>query len=331
MTSANRSSEPIAYEDDDAPARLAGLADAFLVGERPIARRVDDSVVRVGRAGCRPSCAGPRGYAPGAVAALPIDRPVLARRRRPEERDHAGRRRPGVRQPAHRRSRSLRGRRARSTRRSHDLLAMYGVRPAISSSCTTRIPEYARPRSRRALDAGETWRSSTTAPTSPRCSPSGARGTRGSRRRLDGTGYGDDGTIWGGELFVGSVCARASSARAICGRPRCRAATRRRVIRCRRRPDFSRRSTTCPTSTRAPFDFAAALRDRVPSCSRADCARSPRPRWAGCSTAAAALLGFTRADHLRRPGGDVARAPGARRRRVRSSRYPCPLADETDG
>ena len=35
MTSANRSSEPIAYEDDDALERLAGMADAFLVGERP--------------------------------------------------------------------------------------------------------------------------------------------------------------------------------------------------------------------------------------------------------------------------------------------------------
>src|SRR5262249_38163159 len=35
MTSANRSSEPIAYEDQDAFDRLGGIADAFLVGERP--------------------------------------------------------------------------------------------------------------------------------------------------------------------------------------------------------------------------------------------------------------------------------------------------------
>ena len=48
MTSANRSSEPIAYEDDDALDRLSGIADAFLIGDRPIARRVDDSVARVG-------------------------------------------------------------------------------------------------------------------------------------------------------------------------------------------------------------------------------------------------------------------------------------------
>ena len=48
-------------------ARLAGIADAFLVGERPIARRVDDSVVRVGPLG--PSILRrAAGYAPGAVA-----------------------------------------------------------------------------------------------------------------------------------------------------------------------------------------------------------------------------------------------------------------------
>ena len=77
MTSANRSSEPIAYEDDEALDRLSGIADAFLIGERPIARRVDDSVARDG-------VFGPvilrraRGYAPGAVATLPTARPILA-------------------------------------------------------------------------------------------------------------------------------------------------------------------------------------------------------------------------------------------------------------
>ena len=48
MTSANRSSEPIAYDDEDALDRLSAIADAFLIGERPIARRVDDSVVAIG-------------------------------------------------------------------------------------------------------------------------------------------------------------------------------------------------------------------------------------------------------------------------------------------
>ncbi len=77
MTSANRSSEPIAYDEQDAFERLAGVADTFLIGERPIARRVDDSVARAGAFGpviLRRS----RGYAPGAVANLPVDRPLLA-------------------------------------------------------------------------------------------------------------------------------------------------------------------------------------------------------------------------------------------------------------
>src|SRR5271156_5252247 len=76
MTSANRSSEPIAYEDDDALARLSGIADAFLTGERPIARRVDDSVTRIGTFGPM-ILRRARGYAPGAVAALPTKRPLL--------------------------------------------------------------------------------------------------------------------------------------------------------------------------------------------------------------------------------------------------------------
>ena len=77
MTSGNRSSEPIAYTDDDARQRLSGLADGFLAGERPIACRVDDSVVRAGAWGpviLRRS----RGYAPCSVARLPSERPVLA-------------------------------------------------------------------------------------------------------------------------------------------------------------------------------------------------------------------------------------------------------------
>ncbi len=47
MTSGNMSDEPIAYEDDDALARLSGIADGFLLHNRPIHMRVDDSVVRI--------------------------------------------------------------------------------------------------------------------------------------------------------------------------------------------------------------------------------------------------------------------------------------------
>jgi len=47
LTSGNVSDEPIAYTDDDALERLAPIADGFLVHDRPIQTRTDDSVVRV--------------------------------------------------------------------------------------------------------------------------------------------------------------------------------------------------------------------------------------------------------------------------------------------
>jgi hydrogenase maturation protein HypF len=49
LTSGNSSDEPIAYRDDDALARLGGIADAFLVHDRAIHVRTDDSVARVVR------------------------------------------------------------------------------------------------------------------------------------------------------------------------------------------------------------------------------------------------------------------------------------------
>jgi hydrogenase maturation protein HypF len=80
MTSANVSEEPIAYEDDDALARLAAIADLFLVHDRPIHMRTDDSVVRSVRGRRAPlMLRRSRGYVPeGLVLPVEAARPLLA-------------------------------------------------------------------------------------------------------------------------------------------------------------------------------------------------------------------------------------------------------------
>ena len=72
MTSGNLTDEPIAASNDEARSRLGGIADRFLLHDREIVARCDDSVLR-------PAASGPvflrraRGYAP-----LPLDLPVPA-------------------------------------------------------------------------------------------------------------------------------------------------------------------------------------------------------------------------------------------------------------
>lgn len=71
MTSANRSDEPIAYRDADAFTQLSGIADAFLCHNRDIHIRTDDSVMRVFQG--RPLFyRRARGYVPRPVR-LPFD------------------------------------------------------------------------------------------------------------------------------------------------------------------------------------------------------------------------------------------------------------------
>ena len=204
MTSANRSSEPIAYEDDEALSRLSGIADAFLIGQRPIARRVDDSVVRAGAFGpaiLRRS----RGYAPGAVAAFPNKRPILAvgadlkntvtlvvdgqafvSQHIGDLADYQ----------------SLRA----FQETVQDLISMYEVRPDELLVVHDSHPQYVSTAHAVALGipqllAVQHHRAHVASVLAER----GEWETRVAGVSFDGTGYGDDGSIWGGEVFVGSV------------------------------------------------------------------------------------------------------------------------------
>jgi hydrogenase maturation protein HypF len=67
-TSGNRGGEPIVTDEADALQRLEGIADVFLIHDRPILRPVDDSVVRV-IAGRETVLRHARGYAPQSFAA----------------------------------------------------------------------------------------------------------------------------------------------------------------------------------------------------------------------------------------------------------------------
>ncbi len=78
LTSGNSSDEPIVYADDEAVPRLGGIADAFLTHDRAIHVRTDDSVVRAFR-GKAVQIRRSRGYAPEPVPlGFRLRRPVLA-------------------------------------------------------------------------------------------------------------------------------------------------------------------------------------------------------------------------------------------------------------
>jgi hydrogenase maturation protein HypF len=204
LTSGNRSSEPIAYRDEDARERLSGIADAFLVGARPIARRVDDSVVRAGAAGPVVLRRG-RGLAPGTVARLPLDGPVLAlgadlkntvtlvmdgealMSQHIGDLDHY---------PAFQAFQET----------IRDLTAMYGTRWDELVLVRDLHPEYVSSRwaeraSARSVVAVQHHRAHVASVLAERAAPD----ARVIGVAYDGTGYGDDGAIWGGELFVGSL------------------------------------------------------------------------------------------------------------------------------
>jgi hydrogenase maturation protein HypF len=204
MTSANRSSEPIAFDDADALERLSGIADAFLIGERPIARRVDDSIARAGAFGpvvLRRS----RGYAPSAAAVLPTNRAILALGSDLKNTvtlvvdgqafvsQHIG-------DLEH--FESLQA----FQQTIEDLVSMYEIRWDQLLVVHDCHPQYASTTHASALVSFETR-----SVQHHRAHIASVLAERGEWNKgivgicFDGTGYGDDGTIWGGEIFVGSI------------------------------------------------------------------------------------------------------------------------------
>jgi hydrogenase maturation protein HypF len=204
MTSANRSSEPIAFEDARALEQLSEIADAFLIGERPIARRVDDSVARVGTFG-PVVLRRARGYAPGTAALLPADQTILAVG--PDLKNTITLVVDGqafVSQHIGDLSHFEALRAFRET--IDDLVSMYEVSWDDLLVVHDAHPQYLS--TSHALELHARRRKSIQHHRAHVASVLAERGewnTRVVGVSFDGTGYGDDGSIWGGEFFVGSV------------------------------------------------------------------------------------------------------------------------------
>jgi len=291
MTSANRSSEPIAYQDADALQQLSGIADAFLIGERPIARRIDDSVVRAGVFG--PAILRrARGYAPSAAAKLPTTRPILAVGADLKNSitlvvdgqafvsQHIG-------DLDHYQSFCA----FRET--IQDLLAMYEIDPSELLVVRDAHPQYVS-----SIHAAELAASEKIAVQHHRAHIASVLAERGAWEQrvlgisLDGTGYGDDGTIWGGEMFVGSI--REGFIRAAHLRPSTLpGGDAAAMFPVQAAAGFLYQLSDVPDFTAAPFAFPSRY---------LDCLKLVNTKVRSFATtsmgrlfdAAAALLGFTR-------------------------------------
>jgi hydrogenase maturation protein HypF len=203
MTSGNRADEPIAYEEADALERLHGIADLFLVHNRPIHLRCDDSVTRV-VAGQELPVRRSRGYAPQPVQ-LPVTcgRPTLAVGGQLKAAFALGR---GDQAILSHHMGDLEHFAAYTAfqRDIEHFQRLFGVRPQRIAH--DLHPDYASTRyaQQRARAEGEEL-VAVQHHHAHMASCMAEHGLRGAviGVTLDGSGYGSDGAIWGGEFLVG--------------------------------------------------------------------------------------------------------------------------------
>ena len=228
MTSGNLTDEPIAFEDADAHRRLGEVADLFLEHDRPIHRRCEDSVVRSGFPIRRS-----RGYAPsGLPLPVPLEAPLVAAGAELKSTFCVGRGREAF-LSAH--LGDLTGEHAHAAFRS-DLalyLDMLGVSPS-AVACDLH-PDYLSTRWawEQGLPVVEVQHHHAHAAA---CLAEHGETGPALAVVLDGTGFGTDGTIWGGEVLRCDLAElrarRASRPGAAPGgrRRRSGAVARRRVV-----------------------------------------------------------------------------------------------------
>lgn len=203
-TSGNRSDEPICTDDAEARERLGSIADGFLSNDRPIERHVDDSVVRI-VGGVPQILRRARGYAPMPVVhdeAIPPLVATGAHLKNTIAVASGG----NVFVSQHIGDLETEEASAAFTRVVEDLARMYDVTPAVVAH--DLHPDYVS--TRYALGSGAP-------PGTPRVAvqhhhahlascladndhPGPALGVT-----WDGTGYGTDGTVWGGEFLLGDA------------------------------------------------------------------------------------------------------------------------------
>jgi hydrogenase maturation factor HypF (carbamoyltransferase family) len=165
MTSGNLSEEPICRENDEAVSRLAGIADLYLLHNRPIQTVCDDSVTLIQRR--RPlMLRRGRGYAPRPIVNRPSRSLPSGRNSRTRSAWSAGRRRSSASTSATSRTRWRPGTSRRRSRRWSGFSR--SSPPSSRTTCTRRT---SRPATPAAADTGRSRCASLACSTITRTSP----------------------------------------------------------------------------------------------------------------------------------------------------------------